>query len=206
MSNASATPQLVEDLTLVFTDASSALPPWFGPVVVALLLAAGAAGCWGWRNLLAARRARRLAIAGFLDGPPEVWALRRLAELRVSTEILPPHPFALEVTEILRVFLERRFDLRAAHQSTEEFLCDARERAALSAEQQDRLREFLSCCDGAKFARRVLALERKRELLESAVRLVNESASSAAPDAPRSSRNEGRSSGHQEYSPRASVA
>ncbi|HEY0947327.1 MAG TPA: hypothetical protein VGD81_18730 [Opitutaceae bacterium] len=185
MSDVSATPQLVEDFTLVFSDASTALPPWFWPAASAFLLVAGAAGFWSWRRRRAARLARRAAIAGFLDGPPEAWALRRLADLQAGTETLPAHSFALEVSEIIRVFLERRFDLRAAHQSTEEFLGDAREGTALSPVQQERLREFLSCCDEAKFARRALVLEKKRELLASAVSLVKETASQPAPLRPR---------------------
>lgn len=206
MSTPSAAPQLIEDLRLVFTDSSSSLPPWFGPAAISLLLAAGVVGLRGWRKLRTAQRARRAAIAGFLDGPPDVWALRRLTELRASTGTLAAHSFALEVSEILRVFLERRFDLHAVHQTTEEFLHDAHEGGMLSSEQQERLREFLGRCDEAKFARRCLAQDRKRELIESAVRTVKEMAAARLPDAPRLARTGGHSRDRQEHPARAATA
>jgi hypothetical protein len=96
------------------------------------------------------RRARRPAPPIL----PEVWALRALAELETANlvETGQAKVFYYRLSEIVRVYIERKFGLAAPEMTTEEFLNTlARNRGALPFDA-DRLREFLQACDLVKYA------------------------------------------------------
>lgn len=57
------------------------------------------------------------------------------------------------LSDIVRRYLENRFQLRAPEMTTEEFLYSVRASKELDSEQKSLLREFLSHCDMVKFAR-----------------------------------------------------
>jgi hypothetical protein len=57
------------------------------------------------------------------------------------------------LSDIVRRYLELRFQLHAPQQSTDEFLEAMRRSPRLTAEQEGLLRDFLRQCDLAKFAR-----------------------------------------------------
>ncbi|HEY5893414.1 MAG TPA: hypothetical protein VIT91_09300 [Chthoniobacterales bacterium] len=173
-----AAAELIEDSNFVFAGTSV---PWRFWVTVAgalLIIAAVAFSIWKKR-----RRQRMGDAASDHDNipkeAPDVIALRRLAALEKRISELSAKEFALEVSEILRVFLEDRFELRAAHQSTEEFFLDVGDSDFLNATQRDELGDFLLCCDLAKFAQRHLEHERKITLLTSARRFVTEGAAAS---------------------------
>lgn len=93
--------------------------------------------------------------------PAEVWALRELMALgREEWFTSARHrEFYYRLTEIVRVYIERKFGLAAPEMTTEEFLIRlSRDRQALPYEPP-RLREFLRACDLVKYA----ALEPRRE-------------------------------------------
>jgi MYXO-CTERM domain-containing protein len=159
----------MEDSTLLWNRTEA---PWpYKIQALAAAVALGLALVWWWR------RRRRVAASApvFPSVTAVARALERLGELRGRMEGMGAKPFALEVSEIVRVFVEEQFEHRAAHQSTEEFLAEARELARLTAKQQEGLEDFLVCCDLAKFALKPLEETRKRDLLESAFGLVQES-------------------------------
>jgi hypothetical protein len=117
--------------------------PWAG---IAAALAGLVAGGWGLRRRLV-KRTPPLA--------PHEWAaqeLDRLATLHLpeSGELERYHTL---LSDIVRVYLERRFSLPASQQTTVEFLETMRRSPQLTAAQQRLLREFLERCDMAKFAR-----------------------------------------------------
>ncbi|MEW6291527.1 MAG: DUF4381 family protein [Thermodesulfobacteriota bacterium] len=58
---------------------------------------------------------------------------------------------------ILRRYIEARFGLKAAEQTTEEFLDSLRHSPLFTGEQQELLRDFLGRCDLIKFARLIPA-------------------------------------------------
>lgn len=60
--------------------------------------------------------------------------------------------FYSEVSDILRLYIERRFMLRAPELTTEEFMDQLRNSDKLTIEYKNLLREFLSHCDMVKFA------------------------------------------------------
>ncbi|MBN2211498.1 MAG: hypothetical protein JW709_08905 [Sedimentisphaerales bacterium] len=57
------------------------------------------------------------------------------------------------VSDILRHYIEHRFDFRAPEKTTEEFLAEIPSANVLSSPDQNRLGEFLQHCDLVKFAR-----------------------------------------------------
>jgi len=85
---------------------------------------------------------------------PEVWALRELAALEAAELIGrgEAKTFYYRLSEIARVYIERKFDLAAPEMTTEEFLTMlARDHGAVPYDA-DRLRAFLEACDLVKYA------------------------------------------------------
>ena len=96
----------------------------------------------GWQ--LNRRRARRR-----VEVPPHVWALRELEQ--VEKLQLPAagqvERYYTSLSDILRAYLERRFQFDTPRQTTAEFLDALQHSSKLSPEQQDRLRDFLGRFD-----------------------------------------------------------
>lgn len=123
-----------------------------------LAAAAVALGFAGWALASWLRRRAKLPPPPI---PAEVWALRELTALgREDWFTAGRHrEFYYRLTEIVRVYIERKFALAAPEMTTEEFLIRlSRDRQALPYEPA-RLREFLRACDLVKYA----ALEPRRE-------------------------------------------
>lgn len=111
--------------------------------------------------------------------PPYVRARRRLeAALRLLSE---PQPYCTEVSDTLRVYLEERFELRAPERTTEEFLRDLQRTSALNQKQKQSLAGFLEQCDLVKFAKFEPPEVTLRELRETALRIVDETAYESIP-------------------------
>jgi hypothetical protein len=87
--------------------------------------------------------------------PPHVWALEQLRLLRgeqlVERNLVAEFYFRL--TGIVRVYIERRFAVRAAEQTTEEFLVAAKDHPSLGVRYGGLLADFLQASDLVKFAR-----------------------------------------------------
>lgn len=118
---------------------------------------------WLWAAYLAGG----LVAAGGLAALVRGWRRRQprvvklpfeiaLAELEKVRALMTPEQareFSFAVSEIVRRYIEERFQVRAAHRTTEEFLHDlVREPDALLARHQPLLADFLQHCDLAKFA------------------------------------------------------
>jgi hypothetical protein len=125
--------------------------PWLiGAGVVALLVVLV---LW-WRKR--PRRARQAALETRL--PPHVTALRALARLRSASRATAAEvdAFYVEVSRILRRYLEERFGLHAPERTTEEFLAELNQQGTaspLDGRQRNALADFLRQCDLVKFAR-----------------------------------------------------
>jgi len=109
-------------------------------VVLGLLLG-------GWR--LFRRRHRPIAL------PPDRWALGQLERLQgiplgTDREVEQFHTL---LSDVIRRFLELRFQLPAQEQTTAEFLEEMRRSSQLTAEQQALLRDLMERWDLVKFAR-----------------------------------------------------
>jgi hypothetical protein len=114
---------------------------------------------------------------------PEVWALRELSllEAALQTEGWQPRAFYYRLSEIVRVYIERKFSLAAPEMTTEEFLgALARDRGALPYDA-GRLREFLEACDLVKYAALAAGCEDGQQALGIARAFVDATAAAAGP-------------------------
>lgn len=121
---------------------------WVGAGAGALLL--GAALVWRRRR----RRRRALTAPAAVALPPHVRALRALQRLHEAprTTAAEVAAFYVGVSNVLRVYLEQRFGLRAPERTTEEFLRELETGDVLARAHRHELERFLSQCDLVKFA------------------------------------------------------
>ena len=80
----------------------------------------------------------------------------------------------MELSSIVRQYLEDRFDMRAPELTTEEFLVSVSDSPDLSVAHQRLLREFLHYADLVKFARMVPGEEDIRQAIERARQFLDE--------------------------------
>jgi hypothetical protein len=132
-------------------------------VAVAALVVTGVAAWFVRRRL--ARRSEELAPPP--PPPPHVVAWERLQRaLGLIHEA--------EVSQIIRVYLEERFNLHAPDRTTEEFLFELQSSQRLICEHKQLLADFLGECDMVKFAKAEPPEQELRNLHEAASRLVGE--------------------------------
>jgi len=87
--------------------------------------------------------------------PAHIKALRELYRWRAAMRTTEAEidAFYVGVSQVLRVYLEERFGLRAPERTTEEFLRDIDGSQDLVREHKEELKGFLTQCDMVKFAR-----------------------------------------------------
>ncbi len=140
---------------------------------------------WLWAAYLAGG----LAAAGLL-----AWAYRRwknrpkivvklpheiaLEQLQAALALMNPgqtREFSIMVSDAVRVYIEARFEAKAAHRTTEEFLHQLLfEVMSPLAPYSDSLRDFLQYCDLAKFAKWSLSMPEMQSMHESARKFIEE--------------------------------
>lgn len=145
---------------------------WLIPLIaLCTIFSVGAAwGAWKWYR-------RRTGL--FLQTPVEI----ALARLEYARGLMLPElgrDFSIEVSSIVREYIESRFHVMAAHLTTHEFLHDALGSAdPVLAANQSLLAEFLESCDLAKFGGWNLSIHDMETLLPAARRFIVESAAQA---------------------------
>lgn len=148
--------------------------PWFWLWLSIALLIAFIMGRWAWRKWL---HHRTTVIDQAPSIPPHIRARERLqAAHRLMQD---PILYCNEVSNILRTYLDERFDTHASECTTEEFLNAMRESSHLRQHQKSVLNEFLSLCDLAKFAKHEPSLPELERLHLVANDLVDETEPSA---------------------------
>jgi hypothetical protein len=107
-----------------------------------------------------------------------------LARLEAARALMQPgraREFSIEVSGIVREYIERRFDVMAAHRTTFEFLHDRVLSADPSlAAHRELLGEFLQSCDLAKFGGWNLSTDEMDTMLEGARRFVQSASATSA--------------------------
>ena len=138
-------------------------------LVTATALAVAGVVAWFVRRRLARRSAK---LAPPPPPPPHVVAWERLQ--RALGLIHEAEQFCTEVSHIIRVYLEERFNLHAPDRTTEEFLLELQSSQRLAGEHKQLLADFLGECDMVKFAKAEPPEQELRNLHEAASRLVGE--------------------------------
>ena len=147
--------------------------PWL--VLAALAVAAGALGVVFWLRR-AEQRARSTAFE------------RAMARLdRLQRRGLPGlkelDAWYVELSDIVRRYIEARFGLRAPELTTEEFLLEAGRSADLTPSHRDLLSAFLERCDRVKFARYSPGENESQQALTLARQFLQETRDTSAPSA-----------------------
>jgi hypothetical protein len=108
-------------------------------------------------------------------------ALGRLEAARALMQPGRGREFSIEVSGIVREYIERRFNVMAAHRTTHEFLHDLVQSADPGlAAHRDLLGEFLQSCDLAKFGGWNLSIGQMDTMLEGARRFIQAVSSASA--------------------------
>lgn len=102
-------------------------------------------------------------------------ALKQLELLRASVEKSEAYPFSIEVSEVLRRYIEESQGLAATRQTTREFLDTIQQRTVYTAAEFEMLAGFLELADMIKFARMTAGPDECRRLLASAESLIQQS-------------------------------
>jgi len=105
--------------------------------------------------------------------PKEV-ARKRLQDAKERVASAASYDFGVEVSDILRSFIEQQFGIKAAHQTTSEFLNEASRTTYFHLGRREKLRQFLFTCDAIKFAHVQAGPAENEALFEQACALVEE--------------------------------
>ena len=112
---------------------------------------------------------------GILRPPlPKEVAQKRLERARARISAESSYDFSVEISDILRSFIEQQFGIKAVRQTTIEFLNEASQTSHFDLSHQDRLRDFLHTCDAIKFARVAAGTAESEALFEQASAFVEE--------------------------------
>ena len=167
-------PDIIDDFTLVSPPDPYA---WVWPTVigaVALIII----GLIVWRLFLKKKLPFQAA-----EIPPEVSAREGLSAARRLLDEGLHAEFVVEVSRVLRLYIERRFGLRAPHLSTEEFLFEAERSDRLTDDWQKALGDFLFQCDRVKFALAHTESPRMEALYSTAEKFIGQTAQPSNPTA-----------------------
>lgn len=119
--------------------------------------------------------------------PADVQALSALEKLRPLIHEARAREFAYQASEIIRGYIEDRFDLNARNRTTHEFLSEGLSEArGISSSHHCSLQQFLQFCDLAKFAKHILTPDQLDAMYQSAAGFIRDTRPSimAAPTPP----------------------
>ena len=139
--------------------------PWVHRLLLTLVVLAVLGGIW-WALR---RRARKQA--EFRESAA-ARARARLSEAWAWVD--QPERFCTRLSEVVRVYLEERFGLKAPDQTTEEFLASLPQSSELEPGLKPIMEEFLTQCDWVKFAQGDPGRIECERLHQMASRLVDE--------------------------------
>jgi hypothetical protein len=148
-------------------------PDWLLPAAILGVLLAAAVIYGVWRR----RRNRRAAPLR-----PFELALQRLEDIRSLMRPAQAREFSTSASDIVRWYIEQRFDVTATRRTTEEFLRDLLQTSNASlARHQGLLGDFLYQCDFVKFAALSLTTQNMETLRQSARAFVLETSKPEEP-------------------------
>lgn len=174
LSEAQLFQDIVLPMTLVQPERGT---PWLLVGLIAGALAVGGA--------LYALKLWRRAKEELQAPPVSAWetALRRLRDLEKKNlpELGKAGQYYVDLSSILRFYIEDRFHVHAPEQTTQEFLEAAAKSGVFSDEHQQLLAQFLRLADRVKFAQLEPAYEEMRQSFEAVKQFVHETVPKVAP-------------------------
>lgn len=144
---------------------------------------------WRWAGLGAVLVAALAVLVAILrsrglehGAPPKPpWEIAELAIQKLGDELpMAPPVFFQKLTDIVRYYIERRFDMPATERTTPEFMGMVRSADWLDREQAAMLDDFLTSADQVKFARADATLEQMNQALAAAGGFVDRTRPQAA--------------------------
>jgi len=146
------------------------VPTWAIALGVAGILAAAALAVWVWR--------RRRVLESGLEVGPSPWELARDRLALLAARQLPQQnkfdAYYVDLSAILRYYIEGRFHLHAPERTTQEFLEESLGQGYFTGDQEVFLSRFLRLCDRVKFARFRPDLEETQRSFEQVAAFVEE--------------------------------
>ncbi|HSD88174.1 MAG TPA: hypothetical protein VLB44_11690 [Kofleriaceae bacterium] len=122
--------------------------PWLWIVLISSIAAVALSGSLlAWR-LIAMRRKIQVKISAYEQAVAKLHAL----EVRGAPVAEQADAWFVELSSIVRSYVEQRYGLRAPELTTEEFLFIATNWPAMASVNRDQLKAFLERCDRVKFA------------------------------------------------------
>ena len=141
-----------------------------------LMIIAGAAFLfafvWWLRKRLLNRKSKNVEETPERD--PYEEAIDALGELDAKKKRMEAKPFTFRLSEVLRVYVQRRFELPAMELTGEEFLREAAEHNFFRNHYDDLLREFIDRSDVVKYSRESIDGEGLSLLMNSAMHFVRD--------------------------------
>jgi len=136
---------------------------WLYCVIGACSTLAAAIGAWRW---FLRRKALRAKLAFEI-------AFEQLERAKALMKTEWADAFSVAVSDAVRTYIEKRFEVRVTRHTTEEFMARiGSEPAGDLGIYSDLLQDFLSHCDLAKFARCLLTIDQMEEMHQSAWEFV----------------------------------
>jgi hypothetical protein len=152
-----------------------ALPgPWQVPAALMAAIVVALCAYLVWRRRHRAVRQRPLTLSEL--------TLQRLEGTRPLMLTATAREFGIAASELIRDYIEKRFNVVATQRTTEEFLQALLQNSNEAlARHRSLLAEFLSQCDFVKFAGDSLAVANMEALYQSARRFVLETSEASVP-------------------------
>ena len=145
---------------------------WWIPATIATLAAIALAGWWLVRKLN--REETEVEMITPLRDPFDE-AIESLAKLETRRERMEAKPFVFQLSEILRIYVERQFSVPAMEQTGEEFLREIAEHKFFVKRYDDLLRNFIDRSEVVKYSKQGMDGEGLRLLHQSAQHFVEDS-------------------------------
>ena len=101
-------------------------------------------------------------------------AIDNIAELQGRKPGLQPKPFVFRLSEILRVYVEKRFKVPAMELTSEEFMREIVSHAFFRNRYEDLLREFVERGDRVKYSKELMGQDEMNQLLNTALHIVKD--------------------------------
>ncbi len=169
-------PMRVENSLAGMRNPASLPMPWslkllrWGLGTIAVLAIIGLVARW-W-----VKRPRNIPYAAVVpQRSPYEWAMDELNRL-ISENLIGRNEhqeFYYRINGLLRQYIERRFDVMAGEQTSEEFIRSVQSMGALSMDQRETLRTFVAACDPVKYARQLPSADESTWVLNAARDFIN---------------------------------